>query len=77
MSDDVKIALIVAIPPTLLALASFMVAVANLLATQSTHKAVNSRLTALLELTARASHAEGVALGKTPDRPTAIAVADT
>jgi len=50
---DVLLALIAAIPPTLVALAAFIQA-------KKTHLAVNSRMTELLTLTRESSEAKGV-----------------
>jgi hypothetical protein len=53
VTDTVQIALIVAIPPTLVALGGLVQAI-------RTHGLVNSRMTELLDLTRKSSKAEGV-----------------
>ncbi len=61
MSDVVIVALIGALPATL----GVCLGLVNRQKIEAVHIAVNSRLTELLELTAKSSHAEGKA-DKTP-----------
>ena len=70
MSDAVKIALIVAIAPTLVSFAGVLAAMASLLASlrnrkklEGIHIELNSRLTQLLELNGAKERAEGKAEG--------------
>lgn len=56
----ILIALIVAIPPTLAGVAAVIVALRAKAKTEEIHLLVNSKMTELLELTAKASRAEGV-----------------
>lgn len=56
----ILIALIVAIPPTLAGIAAVIVSLRAKAKTEEIHLLVNSKITELLELTAKASRAEGV-----------------
>ena len=73
MSDAAWIAFAGAIPPTIMALAALIASWRNGRKVESStkkieelHVLVNSRLTQLLELTAKSSRAEGVAEGAHP-----------
>lgn len=63
VSDTVLVALIAGIPPTILALAAFVQGVRNGNQLHDLHLEINSRLTQLLEATAKAAHSEGFAAG--------------
>jgi len=63
MSDAVLVAIVAAIPGTL----SVLVSLRNKRDIRELHLAVNSRLTELLEQTAKASHAEGRAERRSDD----------
>ena len=60
MSDPVKIALIVAIAPTLLAAGSFITSLRNRTKLDALHVDINSRLTELLKAREAEGHAAGV-----------------
>ncbi len=60
MGENVKIALIVALGPTLVGLAGVIAALRAGSKVDAVHVSLNSRLTQLLQTTAMASHAEGV-----------------
>lgn len=71
MSDTVMIALLVAIPPTLVALAGLVNSIRNggklaqhAATLQAVHLQINSRMDELLAISKRAAHAEGVIEGK-------------
>lgn len=57
ISDSVLIAILASVPPTIMALATFIQA-------WRMHKAVNSKMDRFLQLTADASRAEGVKEGE-------------
>ncbi len=61
MTDLVKVALISALPSTILAAGTLIAAIRNGFKTDAVHLAVNSRLSELLEVTRSSSHAKGVA----------------
>lgn len=65
MSDPVIVAIIGNIPTFLMALAAFISSLRNRKAIGKVDEAVNGRVTQLLEQTARASRAEGVASRET------------
>ncbi len=60
MSDTVLTAIIVAIPPTLVALVAAIKSFRNGAAVEKVHIAINSRMDEMLKLTRTSSHAEGV-----------------
>jgi hypothetical protein len=60
MTDAVKVALIVATPPTIVAFGAFITSIWNHTKIGQLHVIVNSRLTELLTETRIASRAEGV-----------------
>jgi hypothetical protein len=60
LSDAIITAIVINIPTTIAAIGSLVVAISNKKAIGELHIAVNSRLTELLEQTAKASRAEGV-----------------
>jgi hypothetical protein len=64
MSESLIVAVIAAVPLIITSTASLITAVKTRKAVQELHLAVNSRLTELLEQTAKASHADGVVEGK-------------
>jgi hypothetical protein len=59
MSDLVKVALIVAVAPTIAAVGSFFLGWINRSKLTVVEQKLDGRLTELLELTRKASHAEG------------------
>ena len=61
MSEPVIVAMLVAIPPTLVAMAALIASLRNGKKTDAIHVLMNSRLDELLAATRRSSHAEGVA----------------
>ncbi len=61
MSDLVLVALISALPPTIVAAGAIVIGIMNKRGIEDLHVAVNSRLTELLELTAKSARAEGKA----------------
>jgi len=61
MTDNVQIAIIVAIGPTLVGLASVAVSWSNGRKITEVHKSTNSRLDELLKAAKVAAHAEGMA----------------
>lgn len=61
MTDEVKIQLILAAAPTLLALGTLIVGIATLIGQFRNHKLMNSRLTELLNARGQVEHAAGVA----------------
>lgn len=68
MSEPVQIALIVAVAPTLLALASVVSSFRNSKKLEALHVDVNSRLSQLLAKTEISAHAEGKAEGIAAER---------
>lgn len=60
MSDAVIIAVIVAIPPTIAAIAAFLVSLRNSQKADAIHLLMNSRLDELLSATKILAHAQGV-----------------
>lgn len=63
MTEPVQIAVIAAMPPTIVAGGALIVAIKSKAAIREVHLSVNSRLTQLLEAVSKASHAEGVVEG--------------
>lgn len=61
MTDTVAVACLVAIPPTIVALAGLIQTVRNGKKTTEVHNLVNSRLDELLAATRLLSHAQGMA----------------
>ena len=59
MTDAVQIAIVAAIPPTLVALCGVALGVINRGKISEVHQQINSRMTELLELTRKSSRAEG------------------
>lgn len=59
MDTSIIVALIITLPPTITAIASLVLIILNKRKLQELHVAINSRLTELLEITAKASLAEG------------------
>lgn len=57
MTDTVIIAILASVPPTIMALATFIQA-------WRMHKNVNSKMDKFLQLTAKSAHAEGVKQGE-------------
>lgn len=68
MSDPVTIALIVAVPPTLMALAAVIVALKNLKKTADLTIHVNSRMDQLIAAKSAQGHSEGKAEGIAEER---------
>jgi hypothetical protein len=60
MTEAIEVALIAAVPPTLVALGALILGVLNRLGLANVSLKIDGRLTELLELTRKASHAEGV-----------------
>lgn len=69
MSDAVLIALIVAIPPTIIAIANLLQARKNARVTRNYHRAVDGKMTKLLKATAGAARAEGKLEALSPAPP--------
>ncbi len=67
MTDAVEVALIVSVAPTLVALGAVWLGWLNRTKLTDVGHSVDGRLTELLELTRKSSHAEGVRDGKQPD----------
>ncbi len=61
MTDAVAVALVVAVPPTLLAVATLVASIKNGQKADAIHVLMNSRLDELLAATRISSHAQGVA----------------
>lgn len=68
MTEAVQVALIAAVPPTLLSFAAVISSLLNRGKINGLHLDVNSRLTELLKQTGLAAHAEGLAQGKAENR---------
>ncbi len=68
MSDPVKLALIVAAAPTLLALAAVISSIRNSKKLNALHVDVNSRLTQLLEASSTSAFVQGKAEGVAEER---------
>jgi len=64
MTDTVVVAMIVAVPPTLTALAGAILGIINRQKIHEVHGEINSRMEELLALAKKSSHAEGVIEGK-------------
>jgi hypothetical protein len=64
MTDIVRVALITATPPTIVALGALAASLSNYRKIAELHVIVNSRLSELLKVTGKASFAEGKAEGK-------------
>jgi hypothetical protein len=64
LTDTVQIAIIVAFPPTIAALGAVYVSYLNRSKLGQVEKQMNGRLTELLDLTRKASLAEGIKEGK-------------
>jgi hypothetical protein len=64
MSETLIVAIVAAVPLVLTSTANLITALRTKKAVQELHLAVNSRLTELLDQTAKASHADGVVEGK-------------
>jgi hypothetical protein len=60
VSDDLWKAVLLAVPSTLLALATLIVGIRNSRQLKTVHETTNSKMSELLELTKKAAHAEGV-----------------
>jgi hypothetical protein len=60
MTDAVQIAIIAAIPPTLVALTGVILGFLNRGQIAKVHEEVNSRMTEMLKLTRESSHAQGM-----------------
>lgn len=67
MTDAVEVALIVSVAPTIVALGAVWLGWINRTKLTEVGHSVDGRLTELLELTRKSSHAEGVRDGKQPD----------
>ncbi len=61
MSEAITIAVIITIPPTLVAIASLIVGILNSKKTSDVKHELNSRLTELVEAVKKVAHQEGVA----------------
>ena len=61
---QIIVAIIVAIPPTLVAILALIQGMKNGRATEEIHLSVNSRMDELLAVTKGESHAEGLAQGR-------------
>jgi hypothetical protein len=72
LSEPVQIALIVAVAPTLLALAGVVNSVRNSQKLNTIHVDLNSRLTQLLLATGASAHANGKAEGVAQERAAQI-----
>jgi len=64
IETPIIVALIVACPPTLISLLSFIKSKQNSLAIQDVHLSINSRMDELLSAARSASKSEGVELGR-------------
>lgn len=64
MSENILLAVIVSIPPTIASVVAVIVAIVNSRKIEDLHILINSRLTQLLEQTAKASKAEGITIGE-------------
>lgn len=60
MSETIIVAVIAAIPTTLASIAAFLQSRKNTAKLAAIHVEINGRLTQLLELTGKASHAQGM-----------------
>jgi len=69
MTDSITIALIAAVPPTLVALLAWFSSRKNGKAIVDVHLSMNSRLDQLLKSTRDNAHAEGMAAQRKLDRP--------
>jgi hypothetical protein len=61
MTPEVQIAIIAAVPPTVVALGAVLLGWMNRAKLENVGQKVDGRLTELLDLTRKSSHAEGVA----------------
>lgn len=64
MSEDVTVALIIAIPPTIIGLLNALLSWKHGAKLEQYHVQINSRMDQLLVTTAAESHAKGLAEGK-------------
>ncbi len=72
MTESVQIALIVAVPPTLVAVAALVSSLKNSSKLQALHIDLNSRLTQLMEASAKSERAMGHAAGLEEGRQTSL-----
>lgn len=68
MNDTIITAIIVSIPPTIVALTTLFVALSSRRRVDALHIAVDGRLTQLLEQTSKASKAAGKVEGKAEEK---------